>query len=60
MTRIFFSNYHISVNRPLVEDLVACGLEVVMPDGSFPISFFAPNDQHRDIARIVSRTDWSP
>ena len=58
MTRIFFSNYHISVNRPLVEDLVACGLEVVMPNGGFPISFFASNEQHRDIATIVSKPDW--
>jgi len=52
------SNYHISVNRTLVGDLVAIGLEVVMPSEAFAagrISFFAPNDEHRDKARIV---DW--
>jgi hypothetical protein len=56
--RILVSNYHISVNATLVGDLVAVGMEVVMPSGSFArgrISFFAPNDEHRGRARIV---DW--
>lgn len=49
--RVFFSNYHISVNKPLVEDFLALGLEVVVPSRGFAsngrISFFAPNEEHR-------------
>lgn len=58
MTKVFFSNYHISVNRPLVEDLHAIGLEVICPSQAFApghISFFASNHEHQDIARLV---DW--
>lgn len=49
--RIFFSNYHISVNQTLVDDLLAIGLSVVLPTREFArgrISFFAPNDEHAD------------
>ena len=57
--KVFFSNYHISVNRTLAEDLIAIGLEVVMPSQAFArgrISFFAPNDEHvRHGAKVV---DW--
>lgn len=55
--RVFFTNYHISVNKPLVEDLVAIGLDVVMPSQAFAqgrIKFFAPNTEHKQ-AQIV---DW--
>jgi hypothetical protein len=54
--RVFFSNYHISVNRTLVDDLVAIGLDVVMPSSGFAsgrISFFAPNDEHSGKVSIV-------
>lgn len=54
--KVFVTNYHISVNRTLVQDLAAVGLEVVMPSQAFAagrISFFASNDQHADLARIV-------
>lgn len=46
--RVFFSNYHISVNPTLVDDLLAAGLEVVLPDSNFNnrIEFFAYNDEH--------------
>lgn len=57
--RIFTTNYHISVNRTLVDDLAAIGLDVVMPSQRFAsggrIKFFAPNDEHRGKAQIV---DW--
>lgn len=56
--KLLTSNYHISVNRTLIDDLVAIGLEVIMPSQSFAhgrISFFAPNDEHRSKVRIV---DW--
>lgn len=58
--KVFFSNYHISVNKPLVEDLAAIGLEVICPSREFGaqhISFFAPNEEHRD-ARIVGYGEW--
>ncbi len=47
--KVFFSNYHISVNSCFVDDLSAIGLEVVMPNAEFAkgrIGFFAPNDEH--------------
>jgi hypothetical protein len=55
--KVFFTNYHISVNRGLVADLQAIGLDVVMPSQKFAekrIDFYAPNDEHKR-ARIV---DW--
>jgi hypothetical protein len=54
--KVFLTNYHISVNKTLVDDLVAIGLEVVMPSHSFAagrIGFFAPNDEHRQTVKIV-------
>lgn len=57
--KVFCTNYHISVNRTLMNDLVAIGLELIMPSGDFArnpeshISFFAPNDEHGKIAKIV-------
>lgn len=59
VTRILFSSYHISCNGPIVSDLVAVGLDVVMPSQSFAngrIGFFAPNGEHR--ARGASIVDW--
>lgn len=49
--KCFFTNYHISVNRTLVDDLIAIGLEVVLPSSEFGhqhIDFFAWNDEHRN------------
>lgn len=57
--KILTTNYHISVNKTLIGDLAAIGLDVVMPSRQFAdsrISFFAPNDEHSRIARIV---DWA-
>lgn len=48
--KVFFTNYHISVNDCFVDDLSAIGLEVILPSIEFAkgrIDFFAPNDQHR-------------
>ena len=54
--KVFTTNYHISVNPTLVDDLLACGHEVIMPSKDFAntngkmnngrIWFFAPNDEH--------------
>lgn len=60
--RVFFSNYHISVNRGLVEDLNAIDMEVICPSPSFAsskagrISFFAPNEEHGPRVKIV---EWA-
>ncbi len=54
--KVFLTNYHISVNRTLVNDLASIGLEVVMPSEEFAsgrIHFFAPNNEHASVARIV-------
>lgn len=60
--KVFFSNYHISVNQPLVDDLLAVGLDVVMPSRAFAqgrISFFAPNDEHaRRGAKLVGWDEY--
>lgn len=57
--KCFTTNYHISVNNTLVKDLIAAGLEVAMPDGSFGISFYAPNDEHRaNGAQIVGKSQF--
>lgn len=53
--KCFVSNYHISVNRTLVDDLVAIGLDVIMPDKTFEkthIWFYAPNDEHQGKPRV--------
>lgn len=59
--KVFFSNYHISVNGPLVQDLLACGYEVVVPShagfATKRISFFAPNDEHKRYPG-VTMVDW--
>lgn len=63
--KVFFTNYHISVNKGLVEDLVAIGLEVVMPSREFAaskqgrINFFAPNDEHDSKGEIVGWDEFS-
>ena len=63
--KVFLTNYHISVNKGLVEDLAAIGLEVVMPSRGFAtsaegrINFFAPNDEHGRRARIVEWAEFS-
>ncbi len=47
--KVFVSDYHISVNHGLVQDLVDAGLEVVMPSlqfGAEHIKFFAANEDH--------------
>lgn len=49
--KVFFSNYHISVNASMVDDLLGAGQEVIVPDSSFDqhhIKFFAGNDEHWD------------
>ncbi len=54
--KVLFSNYHISVNKPLVEDLAAIGLEVICPAGDWAgkhISFFAPNDEHKQATLVT-------
>jgi len=63
--RVFTTNYHISVNKGLVDDLVAIGLDVVMPSQEFAgsqsgrINFFAPNDEHASKASIVGWQEFS-
>lgn len=56
--KCFVNNYHISVNKTLVDDLCAIGLEVIMADQSFEsgkhIRFYAPNDEHKGKAKLVS------
>lgn len=47
--KVFFTNYHISVNHCFVDDLLAIGHTVVMPSQFFAngrIGFFAPNEEH--------------
>lgn len=47
--KVFFSNYHISVNDCFVDDVLATGNEVVVPSQAFgesQIGFFAGNHQH--------------
>jgi hypothetical protein len=59
--KVFTTNYHISVNRTLVDDLVSIGAEVVMPSMDFAsrnIAFFAPNDEHIGKAQIVSKNQF--
>ena len=61
MTKVFFSNYHISVNRGLVDDLVAIGMEVILPSRDFAanrIAFFAPNDEHGGKGKIVGWNEF--
>lgn len=57
--KVLTQNYHISVNRTMVDDLCAIGLEVLLPDQTFDntyIHFYAPNDEHigRTSAQLVS------
>lgn len=56
--KLFFTNYHISVNKTLVDDLLSIGLDVVLPDRGWEkthIDFFAPNDEHiTNGARLIS------
>lgn len=54
--KVFFSNYHISVNDQVVNDLLGAGLEVVVPDESFGkkhIGFFANNNEHYDKPGVI-------
>jgi len=47
--KVFFSNYHISVNNCFVDDILATGNEVVVPSQAFgesQIGFFAGNHEH--------------
>lgn len=55
--KIFFSNYHVSVNNCFVDDCLAIGHEVVVPTESFAkdhISFFAPNNEHYSKPGVVA------
>lgn len=56
--KVFTTNYHISVNKTLIKDLVAAGLEVLLPSEEFAknrIGFFAPNNEHQGTgATIIS------
>lgn len=57
--KVFFSNYHISVNPTLVDDLLAAGLEVVVPRDDFQgihIGFFAPNTEHFNKPGVIPVT----
>lgn len=60
--KVFTTNYHIAVNRPIVEDLVSAGLEVVMPAIEFQqeglLHFFSDNSEHSDIATIISYDEF--
>lgn len=61
--KVFFSNYHISVNDCVVRDLLAIGNEVVMPSQGFGaehIGFFAPNNEFESLpgVRIVDYIEW--
>lgn len=57
--KVFTSNYHISVNKTLMTDLDAIGLELVMPSSVFGrISFFAPNDEHSPYAQFVNYDEY--
>lgn len=62
--KVLFSNYHISVNAGLVDDLLAIGLEVLLPhDRDFApgrIDFFAPNTEHKykEGARIIGYDEF--
>lgn len=59
--KVLTTNYHISVNKTLVDDLAAIGMEVVMPSREFAdgrIKFFAPNDDHRGVARTIGWTEY--
>lgn len=53
--KVFVTSYHISVNHCLVDDLLAIGLEVIMPSEELAggrISFFAPNIEHQNKAGV--------
>lgn len=57
--KVFWQNYHISVNDCIVNDMIAAGLQVVVPDESFAnkqIHFFAPNNEHYDKPNVVKVT----
>lgn len=62
--KVFFTNYHISVNQGLVDDLVAIGMEVICPSSSFAsskagrINFFAPNEEHGRKVRIIEWAEY--
>jgi len=59
--KVFVTNYHISVNKTLVNDLVAIGLEVVLPSQELAagrINFFASNGEHARVARIVGWAEY--
>lgn len=55
--KVFVTNYHISVNPTMVKDLIAAGLEVIMPSKEFAagrIDFYAPNDEHLSVgAKLI-------
>lgn len=47
--KVFFTNYHISVNDCFVDDIASLGHEVLVPTQAFApghLGFFAPNNQH--------------
>lgn len=58
--KVFFTNYHISVNDCFVSDLSALGHEIIMPTVKFAmdgvdtrIHFFAPNDEHFSTPGVI-------
>lgn len=54
--KVFFSNYHISVNNCFVDDVLATGNEVVVPSQTFGeahIGFFAGNHEHYNKPGII-------
>jgi len=59
--KVFWTNYHISVNQTLAEDLVSIGLDLVLPSEDFAkgrIDFFAPNDEHSHRGKIVGWNEY--
>ncbi len=58
MIPILFSNYHNGANRGIVEDFASIG-KVYMPKDSWgKIGFYAPNDEHADIAKLISYREF--
>lgn len=57
--KVFWQNYHVSVNDGIVNDMLAAGLEVVVPLADFHpnhIGFFAGNDEHFNKPGVIPVT----
>lgn len=59
MINIFTTNYHNGVNYNMVRDFVSVSNTVYMPiDNWKKIWFYAPNDEHRDVAKLVAYEEF--